>query len=144
MAANIPTYGPNGVEFRPWTEYVYIWICATPSGQRAKVGVTSNPRRRFASFRTSCPFDAFGTYICQAPSREVALRLESRILGVFASFSAHGEWIVVPYGKNDKFVAACTKLARNVIDDDAFFRETPMFRRKKKSFRRTASAALTW
>ena len=28
MAANIPTYGPSGFEFRPWTECVYIWICA--------------------------------------------------------------------------------------------------------------------
>lgn len=117
-------------EYRPWTEYVYIWVCATPSGTRAKIGVTNNPSRRFSNFRTSCPFRAFETYLCQAPARDVALKLESRILSTFSGFAEHGEWLKVPFGKINEFVGACTLLARQVIDNEAFFREETIVRKR--------------
>jgi hypothetical protein len=88
-----------------------------------KVGMTNNPSRRMSAFMTSCPFRLSELYVCQAPERPKAYGLEQQILRTFRSLSQQGEWLCVPNGKLDSFLASCTGLAKKQIGDVVRFRE---------------------
>lgn len=110
-------------DWLPWTEYVYLWACAIPGGMHVKVGMTNNPDRRAAEFRTNSPFRATRHLICQCPSRDVAGRLEQAILAAFKAWRVRGEWIRVDARRLDAFVSACTKIARQEVSPGVWFRE---------------------
>lgn len=122
MYKSIETPLKRGAEWREWTEYVYLWITYSENVVFAKVGITNNPRRRFCQFRTSCPLPVGPAYLCQVPTREVARDVERKILHAFRGFKARGEWIKIPFHDDLRFVAACSKLSRNVSEQDCAFR----------------------
>lgn len=127
-------------EFLPWTEYVYLWVCATTDGAYIKVGVTNNPDRRAVEFRTNSPFKPTRHMICQCPDRESALRLEGVILSAYSMFGVKGEWIQVPLNLVDGVVRACSKIAQwNVSPKTGFRHHKPKVPEARKRFARTAS-----
>lgn len=114
---------PQGDEWLPWTEYVYLWSCAIPGGMHVKVGMTNNPDRRSVEFRVNSPFKATRHFVCQCPDRSAAYGLERAILAEFAPWRVKGEWVRVEAKRLDSFVAACTRIARREIGPAVRFRD---------------------
>lgn len=113
----------TGEQYRPWLEYVYLWVCAAPGGTYVKVGVTNDPDRRAQQFRTNSPFRAQAHYICQVPDRKTAFGLERQILRTFRAYRQQGEWVRVPDGKIQGFVGGCTAIAQSFVLPEVSFRE---------------------
>lgn len=114
---------PHPDAWLPWTEYVYLWVCGLPGGMHVKVGVTNNPDRRAAEFRTNSPARATNHLICQCPDRAAAFALERAILSANSGARVRGEWLRVEAPKLHKFVAACTAIAKEQIGEMVRFRE---------------------
>lgn len=109
-------------DFLPWTEYVYPFVMAAPGGTYVKVGMSNNPDRRAKEFRTGTPFKNQEHWICQCPDRESARRLELAILHTFRAWRVRGEWVRVASKELEKFVRACTAIARKEVTPKVEFR----------------------
>jgi len=123
-------------EWLPWTDYVYLWVCPIPGSTRIKVGMTNNPHRRWAEFRTNSPVTAQLNLVCQCPSRSKARELELAILGKYAANRVRGEWIHARADKVSAIIRDCTEIARQVIGPEVRFRDYKPRRPNGEPFRR--------
>jgi hypothetical protein len=127
---------PQGDEWLPWTEYVYLWACAMPGGMHVKVGMTNNPDRRATEFRTNSPLRVHRHVVCQCPDRSASYGLEQTILAEFKTWKARGEWVRVPADRLDAFIATCTRIARREIGPIVRFRDYKPRRPNGEPFRK--------
>lgn len=131
LATPKPEQDPVSERYLPWVEYCYLWVADCPGGHFVKVGRTNDPNRRFCEFKTSSPFKWAGAFICQVPTKEAGYALEQRILHTFRALSTRGEWLALEKKKLNAFVAACTRIAREMVCDEVRFR--PHVPRRQKN-----------